>query len=339
MTNGYNDIIMMRLSNHGLLHNEDRIDLSQLLGIQAQFFSYANYSAKIRGIELETSDVFRAWTLRGTMHIHNTTDYSVFIHEELLSKYMKEFWNDESVVTKKRKEFFCDTIIECVKNGISEKKSIISQCYEAGMEEKEKEILFNSWGGIPRYLVETGEIVLQGTREIKYKMAPNIVKHNLIQAEVEQLSRYIDTYGPVTIYDIMYFFKWNKRKCMKYLSDIECCKLNVSGKEFYYLDKPYKDLNADDTVCVFSGFDPFIIGYEKRESIIIKEENIRDIYLLQGVIRPTFFLNNRVVGVWWKAKNEVNVHFFEVLSNEIKERFYESLDRLLNDERIEYIEK
>ena len=48
MRNGYDDIISMRLSNHGLLHKEDRIELSQLLGIQAQFFSYANYSAKIR---------------------------------------------------------------------------------------------------------------------------------------------------------------------------------------------------------------------------------------------------------------------------------------------------
>lgn len=257
MKNGYNEIIMMRLSNHAFLHNEDRIGISQLLGLQAQFFSYANYSAKIRGIELETSDVFKAWTLRGTMHMHDTMDYAVFVHEDLLSKYMKEFWDDESIVKKKRKEFFCDQMIECIKNGISEKKSIINHCYEMGMSECEKEILFNSWGGIPRYLVETGEIIIQGTRETKYRIAPDMVRYSLIQAEVEQLRRYINTYGPVTIYDIMYFFKWSKRKCLKYLLEIECCKLNVLGEEFYYADKKYGDLNTDNDVFIFSGFDPF----------------------------------------------------------------------------------
>lgn len=237
MTNGYDDIINMRLLNHGLTHKEDRIELSQLLGIQAQFFSYANYSAKIRQVSLDKGDVFKAWTLRGTMHVHDMKDYSVFIHNDLMSKYMKDFWEDETVVTKKRKEFFCDKVIESISNGIVEKNDIISQCYAMGMTDTEKEVLFNSWGGIPRFLVETGEIVLQGTRETKYKIAPHAIK--------------------------------------------------IGG-------------------------------------------------LLQGVIRPTLFWNNHVVGVWWKAKNVVNIKFFEKLSGEVKARFYKLLANLLNDELLQY---
>lgn len=336
MRNGYDDIISMRLFNHGLLHKEDRIELSQLLGIQAQFFSYANYSAKIRQIELEIDDVFKAWTLRGTMHVHDIKDCSVFIHDGMMSKYMKEFWEDESVVTKKRKSYFCDIMIDCINNGVVEKNYIINRCFEMGMTKTEKDILFNSWGGIPRFLVETGELVLQGIRDTKYKIAPSRIKIGMIQAEIEQLKRYINTYGPVTIYDIMYFFKWSKSKCLKHICEIEYSKLNIQGEEFYYRDKYYEDFNRDNDTIVFSGFDPFVIGYEKKNSIIFKPQNIRDIYLLQGVIRPTLFWKNHIVGVWWKTRNTVNIKFFEKLSCGIKAKFCELLANLLNDELLEY---
>ena len=335
MRNGYDDIIRIRLSNHGLLHKNDRIELSQLLGIQAQFYSYAYYSAKIRHINLETG-IFKAWTLRGTMHIHDINDYSLFVHDDLMSKYMKEFWEDESVVTKKRKSFFCDVIIDCINNEIVEKNSIMNQCFKMGMTEAEKRELFNSWGGIPRFLVETGEIVLQGSRDAKYAIAPCVTKIGGVQAEIEQLRRYINTYGPVTVYDMMYFFKWSKAKCLKYICEIDYRKLNMQGELFYYIDKQYEDINRDSDAIVFSGFDPFIIGYEKKNSVIIQPQNIRDIYLLQGVIRPTLFWKNHVVGVWWKTKNVVNIKFFEIVPREIEVRFFDLLDNILNDKKTEY---
>lgn len=42
------------------------------------------------------------------------------------------------------------------------------------------------------------------------------------------------------------------------------------------------------------------------------------------------------MGVWWKAKNVVNIKFFEKLSGEVKARFYELLTNLLNDELLQY---
>ncbi len=336
MKNGYDDIIKMRLSNHGFLHKDDRIELSQLLGIQAQFFTYASYSAKIRHIKLGIDDVFKAWTLRGTMHIHDISDYSVFIHEDLISPYMKDFWNDEAIVGKRRKSFFCDIIIQCVSNGIGDKKSIIDQCTEMGMTETEKGELFNSWGGLPRFLVETGKIVLQGSSDTKYAIAPCSTRMRRSQAEVEQLRRYISTYGPVTIYDMMYFFRWNKSKCVKYICEIDYRRLNIQGEEFYYIDKNYGDSDRENDVIVFSGFDPFIIGYEKKNSIIIKQKDIRDIFLLQGVIRPTLFWEDSIVGTWWKTKKIVNIKFFEKLPCEIRERIFEMLENLIGDEKIEF---
>ncbi len=338
MRDGYDEIINMRLLHHGLLHYEDTVGLSQLLGIQAQFFSYAQYSAKIRQINIETSDVFKAWTLRGTMHIHDIRDYAVFVHDDLMSKYMKEFWEDESIIPKKRKSFFCDRMLACINEGVAGKNDIIAQCFEAGMTDVEKAFLFNSWGGIPRFLVESGEIVLRASKDTKYAIAPHVEKMSGVQAEAEQLRRYINTYGPVTIYDMMYFFKWSKSKCTRYLGEIEHREITWLGEEFYDIDKDYRDLNQENDVLVFSGFDPFIIGYEKKNSLIIQPQNIRDIYLLQGVIRPTLFWKEHVVGVWWKTNNTVNIKFFEELPGEVKTKIFESLFRILEDEQISFNE-
>ena len=309
------------------------------MGIQAQFFSYANYAAKIRGIDLEKKDtLFKAWTLRGTMHVHNIKDHNIFIHKELLSKYIKGFWEDGDIVPGDRKNFFCREVVDCIKNGIKKKSDIIAHCYEVGMNEYEKQELFNSWGGIPRYLVESGEIVLECMGETEYRIVPDIMRISLAEAELEQLRRYIKTYGPVTVYDMMYFFRWNKSKILNLLSDIDYCKMKVLGELFYYMDNSYSKLKSDSDMFVLSGFDPFIIGYEKRNSIIINEQNIRDIYLLQGVIRPTLFWNKRVVGVWWKAQKSITVKFFENIPEEIKKGFYRLLDRLLGDDAVKYIE-
>lgn len=339
MRNGYDEIVLMRMHNQLLLLNNNTQNISDLLGIQAQFYMYAKYSAKIRGIDLEKDkSIFKAWTLRGTMHVHNDNDYHIYIYRGLLSKYMKDFWEDESLVTKNRKDFFCREIIDCINKGINEKKDIISHCCNIGMNEQEQKLLFNSWGGLPRYLVETGEIVLNYSRETKYRISPKSILLDAYDAELEQLKRYIKNYGPVTIYDMMYFFKWNKKKVLEYISNIKCNCINILDKIFYYTDSAYDKVKLDGKVFVLSGFDPFIIGYEKKNSIIINENNIRDIYLLQGVIRPTLFWENRVVGVWWKSKNIVNVKFFESIPHNVKKEFCEKICRLMESDVLKCIE-
>ena len=77
------------------------ISVTDMLGIQSQFLRYSKWVAKVRGIDMdaEPDRYFRAWTLRGTMHIHEMNDYGLYMHEGNHSPYMKEYWEDHSVVS------------------------------------------------------------------------------------------------------------------------------------------------------------------------------------------------------------------------------------------------
>lgn len=77
------------------------ISVTDMLGIQSQFLRCSKWAAKVRGIDMdaEPERYFRAWTLRGTMHIHEVSDYALYMHEGNRSPYMKEYWDDHSVVS------------------------------------------------------------------------------------------------------------------------------------------------------------------------------------------------------------------------------------------------
>ena len=60
------------VSQHiGSLLCRSDISVTDMLGIQSQFLRYSKWLAKVRGIDIdaEPERYFRAWTLRGTMHI------------------------------------------------------------------------------------------------------------------------------------------------------------------------------------------------------------------------------------------------------------------------------
>ncbi|MCM1154361.1 MAG: hypothetical protein NC392_03280 [Roseburia sp.] len=125
---------------------------------------------------------------------------------------MQQFWNDESISSISEKEFFCELILNALNEQYLNKKQLIDLCFLNGMTADKKEYLFNSWGGIPRYLVETGKIIIMCDDHNTYMPAPDVILMNQEDAEKEQLKRYLEGYSPCTIEDVMYFFKWGKRK-------------------------------------------------------------------------------------------------------------------------------
>lgn len=93
------DLVLRHIGN--LLCRSD-ILATDMLGIQSQFLRYSKWVAKVRGIDMdaEPDRYFRAWTLRGTIHIHEVIDYDLYMHEGNHSPYMKEYWDDHSVVSR-----------------------------------------------------------------------------------------------------------------------------------------------------------------------------------------------------------------------------------------------
>ena len=55
--------------------------------------------------------------------------------------------------------------------------------------------------------------------------------------------------------------------------------------------------------CLFlAGFDQFLLGYDKTESLVLSKDHLRDIYNLAGIVRPAVLVNGQVAG-WWNLKN------------------------------------
>ena len=68
--------------------------------------------------------------------------------------------------------------------------------------------------------------------------------------------------------------------------------------------------------CVFlAGFDPFLLGYEKKESLILPPEHLRRVFSLAGIVFPTVLLHGRICAVWKRKGCSLTVTPFEALSN------------------------
>ena len=64
--------------------------------------------------------------------------------------------------------------------------------------------------------------------------------------------------------------------------------------------------------CIFlSGFDQFLLGYEKNESLILPGEHIRDIYTLAGIARPALLIDGKVAGYWNLKNKKLSITMFE----------------------------
>jgi len=342
MEEGYNfvneEICIKRLRK---FRTENSV-VRKFIGIQSQFYRYAMLCCKFRGddFDLNRKKYFRAWTIRGTMHIHHIEDYNLVIFKNMLTPYMRDFWNNETLLSIREKEFFCEKILEALRKKNLNKKQLVDLCGSYGMTDAKKEYLFNSWGGLPRYLIETGKIILLCSDDNLFQLAPDIELMNREDAEVKQVKRYLEGYGPCTIEDVMYFFKWSKKKSqiiIKRMSDKYFKSENVVKKvdnrgyifiptedesceqeslcagrltSEMFADSKKSNNEATEDVYVLSAFDPLLIGYEKRSNLILPDEYLRNVFTMQGIINPTILYNGKVNGVWKIKDKKIYVKLF-----------------------------
>ena len=176
------DIVSQHIGN---LLCRDNISVTELLGIQSQVLRYSKWAAIARGIEIdaEPDKYFRAWTLRGTIHIHALCDYSLYMHEGNHSPYIKAYWDDASVVSHAIKCQAEDRMLRLIGDGVTKKKDIVTSFQESGTSKETMDYLFNTWGGLPRILMERGEIVQTISDDLSYTFAPKVPVMTAEQAE------------------------------------------------------------------------------------------------------------------------------------------------------------
>lgn len=307
------DIVSQHIGS--LLCRSD-ISVTDMLGIQSQSLRYSKWVAKVRGIDMdaEPERYFRAWTLRGTMHIHEFCDYDLYMHEGNRSPYMKEYWDDHSVVSHAIKCQAEDRMLRLIEAGVTKRKDIVRSFQESGASKETMDYLFNAWGGLPRILMERGEIIQTISDDLSYAFAPKMSIMSAEQAELEQMKRYLENYAPCSISDAVYFFRYTRSKAKRLM---EQCVSASSGMLIWIDGVVIKetgtvyDSKATNAIFVLPGFDPLLVGYEKKENGMVPTEHLRDVYNLQGIIKPVILHKGQCIATWTVRKDTIYIKPFQ----------------------------
>lgn len=302
-----------------------------LCGVQAQFLSNAMHALRIRSgdfsEELAREELIKSWTLRGTMHVFAPEDLPVLLHEGR-RHFLRpcDTLEADEMISRERKAYFADLIVSQIKQGRSEREELREICISHGMTEAEGESVFNAWGGTIRALCEAGRICHVTQEKKAFRPCPDFVPLDRETACVELLRRYFTHYGPATVRDAAYFFGETQKQIKSWMDQLPLQTINADGKNFYFLPCEEDDA-ADIPECVFlAGFDPLMLGYEKKESLFLPQEYLRGIFNLAGIVMPAVLLHGTVAGRWKKSGKKLNITLFKLVGTDeirlIEEKAY-----------------
>ena len=300
---------------HLLRRAEPLTVVRDLCGLQAQFLSNALHSLRIRSGSDCLDGLVKNWTIRGTVHVFAAEDLPLFLHEGR-SHFLRprDTLDGDDCITKERKRYFADLIVECVTMGVDTREDLKATCTAAGLTERESESVFDPWGGTIRALCENGTLCHKVQEKKTFMLCQTFEPMERDAAELELARRYFIHYGPATVKDAAYFFGTTQTRVKGWLAKLPVTTAEWDGRTYYYLDEP-RD-RADVPACLFlAGFDPLMLGYEKKESLYLPAENLRGIFNLAGIVMPAILLRGRVVGRWKRKGRSLEVTLFEPLTD------------------------
>ena len=105
----------------------------------------------------------------------------------------------------------------------------------------------------------------------------------------------------------------------------------IDGKQYFYMGDIYADC-PDIPGCIFlAGFDQLMLGYQKKESIYLKTEYLRNVFNLAGIVMPCVLLRGNAAGTWKKKNGNLEIICFRELLNYEKESIEQAAILLWND--------
>lgn len=297
-----------------------------LCGIQAQFFSHALHALRIRCHDFSedavTASLMKSWTLRGTMHLFDKEDLPLFfpceqgknMHENEWTK--QNFWNSRPgwALTPERQTFFCDVILDALAKKERTREELKAVCREKGMTEGEEHSFFDPWGGGIRLMCEKGFLHYRAQEEKIFALTMAFSPLTPEKAALQLTERYFAHYGPATLHDAMYFFHGTAGKMKQQMEKLPLAKTEWMGKTYFYLEDG-NEIPGEMPPCLFlSGFDPLMMGHEKKESLFLPAEHMRKVFNLAGIVMPTVLLHGQIAGVWKRKGTKMTVTPFAPLS-------------------------
>ena len=190
------------------------------------------------------------------------------------------------------------------------------------MTDDEEQSAFDPWGGLLRALCESGTLGHTAQQKKAFRPCPPFAPMTKADALRALMRRYLTHYGPVTVQDAAYFFGLPQRELLPVIESLSPRKFVCEGKTFYRLE----DINiiGDLSCCRFlAGFDPLMLGYEKRSNPFLPEEALRGVFTLAGIVRPSILLDGKIVGVWKRRGKAVELTWLIPLQSLQRKRIEE----------------
>lgn len=299
------EIKRRRLAAQHLLSPADTETVAKdLCGVQAQYLSHALHGLSLRCGHVDTENLAKSWTLRGTMHLFSQDDLPLFLHEGR-GHFLREVDTLESdaYMDKNRKMLFAARILDAIASGTDTREGLKEVCRENGMSDSEEKSLFDPWGGIIRALCEDGKICHRVQQEKAYRLCPEFTPMDRESAHLELARRYFSHFGPATVKDAAYFLGWTQKEVKQQLSRLPVDTFTLQDTVYYHIPAPLPDASMP-RILFLAGFDQLILGYEKKDSLFLPREHLRDIFTLSGIVRPALLVDGTVAG-HWNLKNRV----------------------------------
>lgn len=303
------EIKLHRLAGQHLIMPAKKLAVAcDLCGFQAQFFPNVCQALGLRTGDFPQKDLgegfLKNWTLRGTIHVFSRQDLPLFMGLE--DHYRENHWDiptwwnqrPDWSLTPLRQQYFSSVILAALEEGPKSREALKALCRVAGMTEAEEASLFHPWGGGLRELCQRGFVHYLAREEKVFTLTPEISPMGREAAWLELARRYFTYYGPATIHDAQYFFRVSAAQVKDWLKKLPVDRCTVEGRTYYFVDTPAP--GGDDLPeCLFlAGFDPLMLGYEKKESLFFAPEHMRKVFNLAGIVFPTILLRGKVVGKW-----------------------------------------
>ena len=321
------EIKLRRLANQYLITHTDKLTVVRdLCGIQAQFMVNAMHSLQIRCSDFDQATVgdglVKNWSIRGTVHVFAQSDLPLFLHCDDGRSYRNNEWNGASfwnqrekwALTPERQSYLSNVILDALADQVLTRDELKLLCRQNGMTPQEEDCMFDQWGGGIRELCERGFLNYVVQEKKAFCLSPEFVPLPEEEAKLELARRYFTNFGPATIHDAMYFFHVSASQVKKWLSVLPVETCECGGRIYYYIENG-KDYDRDIPACLFlSGFDQLMLGYEKKESLFLKPENVRAIFNLAGIVMSPLMLHGNAVGKWKRQKKTLSVELFDAVS-------------------------
>ena len=304
------DLMLLRLHNQHLL-SPGADPAADLCGLQAQFLRNAVHALRIRSGEVSADSLVKTWTLRGTVHLIPQQDLPLYIRrcgsaEDICRSGWYQWTAARGHANPPQREIeLARLTLEAIAAGIDEREALRSHLRSCGMTAQEEARAFNAWGGIIAELAGIGAIAfrvsltddLRPDETRRYRLLTPFMPMEENASKLELIRRYFTHYGPATLRDAAYFFRWTQSDIKTLLTRLPAETAVVDGRTYFFIPngEPERDMPE---VILLAGFDPLMMGYRKEDNPFLPQAHLRGIFNLAGIVNPPILLHGRVVGKW-----------------------------------------